>query len=61
MSHGCVLIVSHGNALRALVKHLDAIPDAEVCHLEIPNAVPLLYEFDSTLHPLTAGGRYLRG
>ncbi|HXL88389.1 MAG TPA: 2,3-bisphosphoglycerate-dependent phosphoglycerate mutase [Streptosporangiaceae bacterium] len=61
LSYGCVLIVSHGNALRALVKHLDAIPEAEVGRLEIPNAVPLVYEFDSALHPLTTCGRYLRG
>jgi len=60
LSYGCVLIVSHGNALRALVKHLDATPDEAVGHLEIPNAVPLVYEFDSALHSLMAGGRYLR-
>jgi 2,3-bisphosphoglycerate-dependent phosphoglycerate mutase len=43
--HGCVLVVSHGNTLRALVKHLDAISDGAVPGLEVPNAAPLCYEF----------------
>jgi 2,3-bisphosphoglycerate-dependent phosphoglycerate mutase len=37
---GCVLVVSHGNTLRALVKHLEAISDAAVSGLEVPNAKP---------------------
>jgi 2,3-bisphosphoglycerate-dependent phosphoglycerate mutase len=43
--HGCVLVVSHGNTLRALIKHLDAVSDGAVSGLEVPNAKPLCYEF----------------
>jgi 2,3-bisphosphoglycerate-dependent phosphoglycerate mutase len=43
--HGCVLVVSHGNTLRALVKHLEAVSDDAVSGLEVPNAQPLCYEF----------------
>jgi 2,3-bisphosphoglycerate-dependent phosphoglycerate mutase len=42
---GCVLVVSHGNTLRALVKHLEAVSDEAVAGLEVPNASPLCYEF----------------
>jgi 2,3-bisphosphoglycerate-dependent phosphoglycerate mutase len=42
---GCVLVVSHGNTLRALVKHLEAVSDEAVSRLEVPNASPLCYEF----------------
>jgi 2,3-bisphosphoglycerate-dependent phosphoglycerate mutase len=53
----CVLIVSHGNTLRALIKHLDAVDDEEIAALEIPNAVPMLYDLDpGTWVPLTKGG-----
>jgi 2,3-bisphosphoglycerate-dependent phosphoglycerate mutase len=55
----CVLVVSHGNTLRALVKHLDAIADDEITELEIPNGVPLLYELGSDMRPLTRGGHFL--
>lgn len=41
-----LLVVSHGNVLRALVKHLDDLSDAEIEHLDIPTGVPLVYEFD---------------
>lgn len=44
--HGCVLVVSHGNTLRALVKHLDRVSDEESGRLEVPNALPLCYRFD---------------
>lgn len=44
---GCVLVVSHGNTLRALVKHLEAVSDAASSGIEVPNAVPLCYEFQS--------------
>jgi 2,3-bisphosphoglycerate-dependent phosphoglycerate mutase len=43
--HGCVLVVSHGNTLRALIKHLEVISDDAVSGLEVPNAKPLCYEF----------------
>jgi len=42
--HGCVLVVSHGNTLRALVKHLEGISDDAVSRLVVPNAQPLCYE-----------------
>jgi len=54
-----VLVAAHGNSLRALVKHLDKISDAEVVGLNIPTGIPLLYELDEDLTPITAGGRYL--
>ena len=47
-----VLIAAHGNSLRALVKYLDGIPDEEIVHLNIPTAIPLVYELDSSLQPL---------
>lgn len=45
--YGCVLVASHGNTLRALVKHLEAVSDEAASGLEVPNAVPLCYEFQS--------------
>lgn len=47
-----VLVVAHGNSLRALVKYLDQIPDQEIVGLNIPTGVPLVYELDDDLHPL---------
>ena len=47
-----VLIAAHGNSLRALVKHLDAISDADIVALNIPTGVPLVYELGDTLKPL---------
>uniref|UniRef100_UPI0031D0299D phosphoglyceromutase n=1 Tax=Mycobacterium sp. TaxID=1785 RepID=UPI0031D0299D len=54
-----VLIVAHGNSLRALVKHLDGMSDEEVVGLNIPTGIPLRYELDSGLRPTVAGGCYL--
>ena len=45
-----VLISAHGNSLRALVKHLSAIPDDEITGLEIPTGQPIVYELDATLN-----------
>jgi len=45
-----VLISAHGNSLRALVKHLSGIPDAEITGLEIPTGEPIVYELDDTLN-----------
>jgi 2,3-bisphosphoglycerate-dependent phosphoglycerate mutase len=42
-----VLIVAHGNSLRALVKHLDDISDAEIVELNIPTGQPLVYQLDA--------------
>jgi 2,3-bisphosphoglycerate-dependent phosphoglycerate mutase len=54
-----VLVVAHGNSLRALVKHLDGIGDDEIAGLDIPTGMPLLYETDASFRPVTRGGRYL--
>ena len=53
------LVAAHGNSLRAIVKHLDDISDTEVVSLNIPTGIPLLYELDDDLKPVSAGGRYL--
>jgi 2,3-bisphosphoglycerate-dependent phosphoglycerate mutase len=47
-----VLVAAHGNSLRALVKFLDGISDAEIVGLNIPTGIPLVYELDATLAPL---------
>ena len=54
-----VLIAAHGNSLRALVKHLDGISDADIAGLNIPTGMPLRYELDEQLRPTVAGGEYL--
>ncbi|HRO31093.1 phosphoglyceromutase [Citricoccus sp.] len=54
-----VLIAAHGNSLRALVKHLDGISDEDIAGLNIPTGIPLYYELDEDLTPITAHGRYL--
>src|SRR5256884_1225328 len=46
-----VLVAAHGNSLRALVKHLDGIGDAEIVGLNIPTGIPLVYELDDSLRP----------
>jgi 2,3-bisphosphoglycerate-dependent phosphoglycerate mutase len=56
----CVLVVSHGNTLRALVKHLDGISDEDVAALNIPTGIPLAYELGPDLRPAVSGDRYLR-
>ena len=47
-----VLIAAHGNSLRALVKYLDDVPEAEIVDLNIPTGIPLVYELDEHLKPL---------
>jgi len=47
-----VLIVAHGNSLRALVKHLDGISDEAIADLNIPTGIPLVYELDDALSPV---------
>jgi 2,3-bisphosphoglycerate-dependent phosphoglycerate mutase len=54
-----VLVVAHGNSLRALVKHLDGISDADIVGLNIPTGIPLCYELDHRFRPVEPGGRYL--
>jgi 2,3-bisphosphoglycerate-dependent phosphoglycerate mutase len=51
------LVVAHGNSLRALVKHLDQLSDAKVVELNIPTGIPLIYELDQRLRPVSQ--RYL--
>jgi len=46
-----VLVVAHGNSMRALIKYLDNISDSDIVSLNIPNGVPLVYEFDENLKP----------
>jgi len=46
-----VLVVAHGNSLRAMVKMLDAVSESEIVELNIPTGVPLLYELDAELKP----------
>ena len=50
--HQNVLVVAHGNTLRALVKHLDEISDVDIAELEIPMGVPLFYKLDADLFPV---------
>jgi 2,3-bisphosphoglycerate-dependent phosphoglycerate mutase len=45
--YGCVLVSSHGNTLRALVKHLEGVSEDASAGLEVPNAVPVCYQFTS--------------
>lgn len=49
-----VLVVAHGNSLRALVKHLDGIPDDEIAAMNIPTGIPLLYHLDRRLRPVSS-------
>ena len=42
----------HGNSLRALVKYLDGISDADIVDLNIPTGIPLVYELDEDLNPI---------
>jgi 2,3-bisphosphoglycerate-dependent phosphoglycerate mutase len=49
---GRILVAAHGNSLRALIKHLDGVSDAEIVGLNVPTGMPLVYELDYRLHPL---------
>ena len=46
-----VIVAAHGNSLRALVKHLSGISDADITELEIPTGQPIVYDFDDSLVP----------
>jgi 2,3-bisphosphoglycerate-dependent phosphoglycerate mutase len=54
-----VLVVAHGNSLRAIVKHLDGISDEAIAALNIPTGMPLRYDLDDDMRPVTTGGVYL--
>jgi 2,3-bisphosphoglycerate-dependent phosphoglycerate mutase len=56
---GIVLVVAHGNSLRALVKHLDGMSEESVVGLNIPTGIPLLYRLDANFAPVRPGGEYL--
>ena len=47
-----LLVVAHGNSMRALVKHLDGVSDDDIVALNIPNGIPLVYELDDALKPI---------
>lgn len=47
-----VLVAAHGNSLRALVKYLDNISEADIVELNIPTGIPLVYELDENLKPI---------
>jgi 2,3-bisphosphoglycerate-dependent phosphoglycerate mutase len=49
-----VLVVAHGNSLRALIKHLDGISDADIAELNLPTGVPIRYELDDAMAPKAA-------
>ncbi|HEX4442017.1 MAG TPA: phosphoglyceromutase [Galbitalea sp.] len=46
-----VLVTAHGNSLRALIKHLDGISDADIAELNVPTGIPLVYELDDSFQP----------
>jgi 2,3-bisphosphoglycerate-dependent phosphoglycerate mutase len=48
------LVVAHGNSIRALVKHLDQIDDDEIVGLNIPTGIPLVYQLDDGLQPISS-------
>ena len=54
-----VMVAAHGNSLRALVAHLDGLSKEEVVELNIPTGIPLRYDLDDDLMPITRGGEYL--
>ncbi|MGH3795596.1 MAG: phosphoglyceromutase [Pseudonocardiaceae bacterium] len=54
-----VLVVAHGNSLRALVKYLDSMDEQSIVGLNLPTGIPLRYDLDDRLRPLVRGGRYL--
>ncbi len=47
-----VVVAAHGNSIRALVKYLDGVSDADIVGLNIPNGIPLVYELDDRLKPI---------
>src|SRR5207237_5709795 len=47
-----VIVAAHGNSLRALVKYLDNVSDADIVELNIPTGQPLVYELDENLKPI---------
>lgn len=54
-----VLVVAHGNSLRALVKHLEGISSEDIVGLNIPTGIPLRYDLDAEFRPIGGRGTYL--
>ena len=54
-----VLVVAHGNSLRALIKYLENISDEDIAKLNLPTGIPLLYRLDENFKPVVLGGEYL--
>jgi 2,3-bisphosphoglycerate-dependent phosphoglycerate mutase len=54
-----VLVVAHGNSIRAIVKHLACISDSDIAEVNIPTGIPLLYRFDEDFEPIIKEGEYL--
>ena len=54
-----VLVVAHGNSLRALVKMLDLMSESDIVEFNIPTGIPLRYDLDDELRPVLPGGTYL--
>jgi len=54
-----VLVVAHGNSIRAIVKHLACISDNDIAEVNIPTGIPLLYRFDDDFEPIIQEGEYL--
>ena len=52
LDHKNVLVVAHGNSLRAVVKHLTGMSETDILAYNIPTACPLVFEFDENLKPL---------
>ncbi len=47
-----LIIVAHGNSLRAIVKYLDKVSDDDILKLNVPTGAPLVYELDDNLQPI---------
>ena len=54
-----VLVLAHGNSIRAIVKHLACISDNDIAEVNIPTGIPLLYRFDDDFEPIIKEGEYL--
>jgi 2,3-bisphosphoglycerate-dependent phosphoglycerate mutase len=52
LDHKNVIVVAHGNSLRAIIKHLSGMSDKDILNYNVPTGVPLVYEFDQDLIPL---------
>eukprot|EP01125_Pyxidicula_operculata_P018152 TRINITY_DN6431_c0_g1_i2.p1 TRINITY_DN6431_c0_g1~~TRINITY_DN6431_c0_g1_i2.p1 ORF type:complete len:245 (-),score=33.36 TRINITY_DN6431_c0_g1_i2:121-855(-) len=49
-----VLVVAHGSSIRALIKHLDKVSDKDIEEMDVPTAIPLLYQFDESMNVLSS-------